>query len=232
MLQRNQVYGKCSCGAFNALASNACTSCGTRLPWAGKNLNVTAGGSSSRGAQQTPAAQSPQARAARVQAQMKQNHALYWDNVFGTGLNDRSSASGRASAGTAAPGAAGGVSRGRVAAPQAAATLQAAPAGVAAYQYCPRCGTGLSRNTNFCPVCRKDTVSSMFQIDGQLVKLSLNISALVVGGFLLGVVWCSFLINYMAKTSTVTQVSMPPATVIQHKQPPDYRIKAASVLPR
>jgi hypothetical protein len=74
----------------------------------------------------------------------------------------------------------------------------------------------------------------MFQIDGQLVKLSLNISALVVGGFLLGIVWCSFLFNYMDKNRVVTHASTaPPTTVIQHKHAPNkYRFKVAGVLPR
>lgn len=73
--------------------------------------------------------------------------------------------------------------------------------------YCPSCGLGLSRAQDVCPRCRH--MKSFTTAD---LRLSLMVAALITTGFLLGVVWCSFLVTYlqtgkwpMQSATTITQ---------------------------
>jgi hypothetical protein len=191
-----------------------------------------------RGVQsQNAQAQTTQARA-RAQSQSSTDR----DNVFGSGLNNRSSAP-RSIQPTAPPLFSAPHRPTRpLQSPQAPQTARASqavqsgivlPAMAAAYQYCPRCGTGLGRSINFCPVRRKDTVSCMLQFDWPLARFSLSIGAVMVGGFLMGVVWCSFLVNYLGRSNDVGRPTSLPSTVVHQPKPTEYSLKmTAQTLPR
>jgi hypothetical protein len=73
-------------------------------------------------------------------------------------------------------------------------------------------------------MCRKDVTSSMLQFDWPLARFSLSIGAIMVGGFLMGVVWCSLLVNYLGKSNDVGRPTSLPAPVVQ-QQPVEYSLK-------
>ena len=73
--------------------------------------------------------------------------------------------------------------------------------------YCPSCGMGLSRSQERCPRCRH-----MHNFTRADLRLSLMVGALMTTGFLLGVVWCSFLVSYL---QTGKWPWLPPSTTTQ-----------------
>ena len=92
-------------------------------------------------------------------------------------------------------------------------------------RYCPSCGMGLSRSQERCPRCRH--MPNFTRAD---LRLSLMVGALITTGFLLGVVWCSFLVAYLQTGKwplisypTTTQTAPAKKTPDKPKPAPEYR---------
>ena len=93
--------------------------------------------------------------------------------------------------------------------------------------YCPSCGTGLSRTQDVCPRCRH--MKSFTRAD---LRLTAMVSGLVVAGFLLGVVWTSFLVTYLQTGKWPFQSSTPTTQVTPAKKAPPKAPVANPAPPR
>jgi hypothetical protein len=66
-----------------------------------------------------------------------------------------------------------------------------------------------------------------------LARFSPSIGAIMVDGFLMGVVCCSFLMNYLGHNNTAQRPTTQPATVIQQQRPAEYSLRiTGQTLPR
>lgn len=83
-----------------------------------------------------------------------------------------------------------------------------------ANRFCSQCGTNLRAGANFCPQCR----SKVRRLDGTDTRVALLCGGMIAGGFLIGVVWCSFLINRF-NPNAVPGTHAPQTTQTQTAKP-------------
>lgn len=89
------------------------------------------------------------------------------------------------------------------------------PTSQRATRFCSACGSQLRGGANFCTNCRHKVRG----LNGTDARVGLVVGVVLSGGFLLGVVWSSFLMNYLHPTAPMSTHATAQARAAQQKSP-------------